>query len=744
MNNKPGSGRAGDGLNRRRFLQVAAGAAGSISFRVPLAIAAGGADTEINAYLLLHPDSTATVTVPQVELGQGIRTALPVLVAEELELPLNRVRIRDAHGDATRYGNQATSGSNSVRTRYIELRRTGAAAREMLRAAAATRWNVVADSCIASQGEILHAPTGRSLAYGELLTELADMPVPENPTLKPADQFTLIGQSRPHADIRELATGNIRYGIDTRLPGLRYAAVARCPMFGGDIESYDATSALAVPGVEKVIPVPAVQGNAHVSAGLAVIANSTFAALRGRDALQVDWSPPDGERESDAVLSNRADALLSDVPEDMLYSRGDPQGELANTPGERVVSADYDLPFLAHATMEPMNCTAQVTSIGAEIWAPTQTPNFAAALIAAELGIDRQNVRMNITRVGGGFGRRLNVDFAVEAALIARQVDHPVKVTWSREDDTRHDFYRPKAVHRLIAAQDERGDPVAWRHHITSAAIFAKYQLGPYSERPGAYEVIGALDLPYGIAHRDCGFSLLPARVPRGWWRAVSTTHTTFAVECFIDELANAAGRDPLDYRLQLIDALPDDVPLRYPEYPFDPERMRNVLETVAASGRWNSKPPQGHGLGIACSWDHLSYAAHVVEVSEPEPGGLRVHRVASAIDCGTPINPEGIRAQVEGSVIQGLSAAMRERIGVDEGGVVQTNFNDYPVLRMAEVPPEIVVDIVKNEYPPTGAGEPALPAVAPALANALFAATGRRYRRLPLNRENLLSGTPD
>jgi len=715
-------------MHRRRFLQLSAG--GSLLLALPPASARSAAASAPNAYVELHADGRVQLTIPRSEMGQGVSTALAMLIAEELELPLQRVSVRTAEADAARFGDQGTGSSASVRTRYLEMRRAGAAVREMLRQAAAQRWGLSPADCRARDGRIEHPASGRSLDYAELLDALADRPVPADPPLKSPREFRLLGRPQPAVDLAARLRGRLRYGLDTRLPGMLHAAIARCPAFGGELAGADREAALAVPGVRDIVEIPPIGGDAATGPGLAVLAEDSWAAQRGRAALAARWrAPPDPE--DDASLAARAAALLDAPPQDLLYRSGDPDAVLATA--ERVVSADYAAPWLAHATMEPMNCTAAVDGGRVTIWAPTQAPNFARAAAAKALNIDPARLRLRVTGIGGGFGRRLNADYVVEAAWLAQRLGGTVKVVWSREDDLQHDFYRPLSRHRLTAALDDAGEPLAWRHQLVSAAIFSAYELPPFSERPGLYEAIGALESPYRCASRDCGYSLLPSRVPRGWWRAVSATHTVFAVESFIDELAAAARVDPLAYRLRLIDELPATVPLREPDHPFEPARLRAVLSLAAGAAGWGRSLPAGSGRGIACSWDHLSYAAQVVEVVPADGGGLRVGRVVAAIDCGRIVNPDGVRAQVEGSVIQGLSAALGEAINISGGRVRQQNYHDYPVLRQAAAPDSIEVHLSASEARPTGAGEPALPAVAPALANAVFAACGRRLRELPL-----------
>ncbi len=726
-------------VNRRVFLQ--ASGAGALTLTIPWASPAH-ADSPLaaNAFVTLFSDGRAELTIPRSEMGQGILTTLSMLIAEELELPWDKVSARQAMADARLYGAQGTGGSASVRTRYTDLRKAGAAVREMLRSAAASKWQLPLAECRAIQGRIVHLPSGRRSEYASLLPLIANMPVPADPTLKPNSEFRLIGRSQPLIDLDAMLSGKVSYGIDQRQPGMLFAAVARCPIFGGSLASVNDSAAKDIQGYIQTIQIPAITGNAGVAPGVAVVADSSWAAFKARDALQIDWRPPAGEAESDAGNLARMRALLAAPAEDELLKVGTPEASLAAA--GKTLSAEYSLPLLAHASLEPQNCTARFHDGLLDLWSPSQTPNFARMLAAQAAGLAAEQVRLHVTRIGGSFGRRLNVDFAVEAALVAKALDGPaVQVIWSREDDLQHDFYRPCALHRLTASQDADGMPEAWDHHFSTPAIFAGYQLPPNSDRPGLYEATGAVDLPYRVAQRRCAFSRLPSPLPLGWWRAVSTTHTAFAVESFIDELAHAAGRDPLDYRLELMTAPPQDLPGQDAAFPFDVERARSVLRLAADKAGWKQSLPAGRGRGIAFSRDHLSYSATVLEVSLPEPGRIRIHRVVTALDCGLLINPAGARMQVEGSVMQGLSAALREAVKLTDGRVAQTNFNDYPILRQSEAPERIDVVLSNNEHAPTGAGEPALPAVAPALANAVFAASGKRYRSLPLNRKALLAG---
>lgn len=727
-------------MDRRRFLVVTG--TGALSLALPWRHGFAAEDALApNAFVTLFRDGRVELTIPRSEMGQGILTALSMLIADELEVPWERVTARQAGADAARYGEQGTGGSASIRTRFTDMRKAGAAVREMLRTAAAQAWALPLPECRAVQGEIVHEPSARRMSYESLLDAIAQLPVPEDPPLKPLNQLRLVGRSRPHIDLEKILRSQVEYGIDQRRPDMLFAAAARCPVFGGSLGGFDDSAARRVPGYRTTVEIPAVPGNAQVPPGVAVVADNSWAAMRARDALQIDWLPPDGPLENDRDNRARMAALLDAPAEDELLVIGDPASAALSASGPRV-DADYELPLLAHAPLEPQNCTALYADGRLKLWTPSQTPNFTRFLAAQATGLEPAQVSIEVTRIGGAFGRRLNVDYSVEAALLAKALDgQAVQLVWSREDDLRHDFYRPCALHRLSAQLDgRRGEPATWNHHFTTPAIFSKYRLPPNSDRPGMYEATGAVDLPYRVPNRRCAFSLLPSRAPLGWWRAVSTTHTVFAVECFIDELAAASGRDPFDYRIGLLSAPPADLPGQDAEFPFELERARGILTLVADAAGWSDPLPDGHGRGIAFGRDHLSYSATVVEVSMPEPGALKIHRVTAALDCGLVINPEGARMQVEGSVMQGLSAALREQIRLENGRVVQGNFDEYPILRQLEAPERIDVVLRASAAAPTGAGEPALPTVAPALANAVFAATGKRYRKLPLDRATLMA----
>ncbi len=717
------------GIPRREFVRITALAGGGALLTIALGRCGRSEGDEANpsVFVRIQPDNTVTVTVPKSEMGQGVRTTLALIVAEELDADWERVRVETAPYDR-KYGSQGTGGSGSVRSTWGPLRSAGASMRAMLVAEAAAQWGVAPNECRTEPSVVLHAASGRRATYGSLAEAAARRAVPTDVPLKRRQDYRLLGKEHVGKDVSDITHGRAQYGLDVRVPGMLFASIERTRQFGATVKSVDQAAALGVPGVLQLVQV-APGGDAKLHAGVAVVARSTWAALEGRRKLKVEWQPGPHASEStashDATMQKAIEATSSEV----VNRIGDPDAKLSAATA--VIRADYHVPFIAHATLEPMNCTVHVQGNKAEIWSPTQFPDWATGATAAALGIDSANITTHVTLLGGGFGRRINPDFTVEAALVSKQVNAPVQVVWTREDDLRHDFYRPCAAHRLEATLGADGYPEAWRHRASTPAIDATYQ-GP-REGFGASEGNGAGDVSYRIPNRSFEYTLLASGVPRGWWRAVHTTHTTFAVESFIDELAERAKKDPLEYRLALIDKYPVDKPADDKEFPFDPERLKGVLRLAAEKARWGQPVAAGHGVGIACAIDHLSYCAEVVETSV-EGGQIKVHRVVAAADCGPVLNPNGARAQLEGGVVQALSAALHERITIDAGAVVQGNFDTYRLLRINEAPLVIEAHFVDQpDVHPTGLGEPSVPPLAPALANALYRATGTRYRSLPL-----------
>jgi isoquinoline 1-oxidoreductase beta subunit len=613
------------------------------------------------------------------------------------------------YGNPNAGGNQFTAGSRSIRDLLTVWRRAGAAAREMLVAAAAKAWSVPVAECYAEQGAVYHRPTGRRLAYAELAGRAAAIPVPQSPTLKTPDQFRFIGKGVPRLDTPDKVTGRAIYGIDVTVPGMLVATVLRCPVFGGTVAGFDATRALAVKGVRHVV---------RISSGVAVVAGDYWTARRGRDALAVTWDEgPNARLDSETI--SRAYAALAEQPGPVARREGDTLAALGKA--TRTIEGVYEVPFLAHATMEPQNCTAHVRPDGCDVWVPTQNQTRTQREAMRLTGLPREKVRVHTTMLGGGFGRRGEVDFVAEAVETSKAVGAPVKVIWSREDDIRHDFYRPATYNVLRAALDDRGMPVAWFHRIVGPGILIQKRMA----QPGAIDraaVEGAANVPYAFPNVQVEFHHKDFGVPVGFWRSVGASQNAFITESFVDELAHAAGKDPYEYRRGLLGRSP---------------RHRGVLELAAARAGWDAPPPPGRHRGIAVAFSYGSWAAEVAEVSVAEDGTVRVHRVVCAIDCGLAVNPDQVRAQMEGGIVWGLTAALRGRITLADGRVEQSNFHDYPMLRLYEMP-VVEVHIVPSAEAPGGVGEPAVPPLAPAVTNAVFAATGRRIRRLPIRAEEL------
>lgn len=740
---------ASQALSRRGFLRITGLASGGLLIAVslpgckdkgqgegdfrpqpPETPPAPGEPFAASTWVTIEPDGTATITVAKSEMGQGVRTTLAMLVAEELDLDWSKVRVAQAPEHPEKYGRQGTGGSSSVREGWKPLREAGAKARAMLVAAAAAKLGVSAGELTTADSQVVHAASGKKLGYGELTSLAAQQTVPADVTLKQPGDYRILGKEHAGVDVKDIVQGKARYGVDIRQPDMLFASVERTPVFGGKIKKYDAAAAMAVPGVVKVVEVPAVGPDANVRGGVAVIARNTWAAMKGREKLAAEWDAGPHARESSAGYLAEMERSVGAKGKIQVNQLGDPGKVLGKA--RSTLRARYDAPFIAHATMEPMNCTARVEGDRCQIWAPTQTPKWAADAVAKELAIPRDNVAIEISLLGGGFGRRLNPDYVVEAALVARQVEGPVQVTWTRTDDMQNDFYRPMAIHVIEASLGADGYPEAWRHRMVTTGITPTLKPDASEEDVGVQESNGASDMLYRVPNRSLEYTHQPAGVPRGWWRGVHTTHTTFAVESFIDELAEKAGKDPYEYRMHLIDALQVSRPTGNPDFPWDPARLRGVLELAANKAGWGKALPPGHGMGIACGIDHLSYGAEVIEVSVID-GKLRIHRVVCAADCGPVMNPSGARAQMEGGVIQALSAALREKITVAGGRVEQGNFDDYKILRLHEAPVTIESHFVPTDTHPTGLGEPSVPPVAAALANAIYRATGKRLRSLPL-----------
>jgi isoquinoline 1-oxidoreductase beta subunit len=689
-----------------------------------------------DVYVSFDADGTLRIISHRSEMGQGIRTGLPAVLADEMEADWDRVVVEQATGDA-KFGDQNTDGSHSVRDFMQRMREAGATVRHMLEQSAANQWAVDVAECRADLHKVVHGPSGRTLDYSDLVAGAAALPVPalEQLTFKSRDQFRYIGKELPIVDMHDMTHGTANYGADTRLPGMKFAAIARPPVVFGKVKTFDASRALAVPGVEQVVEIPAAEPPALFKAlgGLAVIANNTWAALKGRDLLSIEWD--DGPN-ADYDSSTYKTALLETVrkPGTARRDEGDVDAALAAAAGK--VEAEYYAPHLAHASMEPPAAVASVTADFCEIWAPVQDPQSLIPMAEAVTGLKPEQIRINVTLLGGAFGRKSKCDFAEEAVFLSKQLGAPVLVQWSREDDIRHDYYHSVSAQRLEAGFDESGAVTAWKHRACYPTIFSTFDAAV--REPVPLELgLGAQNLPYAIPNLRLETGPIDSKVRIGWLRSVCNIFQSFAINSFSDEVAHARGADPLDNLLHLLG--PDreiDVAALGLEptenHPFDTARLRKVIQLVAERADWGRQLAPGHGLGIAAQYSFLSYVAAVVEVAVADDGSWSVPRVDIAIDCGTYVNPDRVRAQQEGAVIFGLSLARDSQITASRGRIDQGNFNDYRVLRIDRTP-DTRVHLVPSEAPPAGVGEPGVPPIAPAVANAIFAATGKRFRELPL-----------
>ena len=672
---------------------------------------AGEREFAPNAYLHIAPDGKVTVVVARSEMGQGVRTSLPMILAEELDADWADISIQQA-GASTLFGDQTTGGSASVRTTWDPMRQAGAAAREMLVAAGALKWGIAPAECTTDKGFVVHASSNRRMPYGELVESAAKLPVPKEPKLKDPSQYKLVGKPTPRLDTPSKTNGTAEFGIDFHVRGMKYAFLSRCPVVGGKVVNFDDGEARKVAGVVNVVKV----GDYAV----AVAADSVFSALQGRNALKVTWD--DGPNK--ALNTEGVFEVLRKAATDKgvsLQSVGD-----VSTAKGRHIEASYETPMLAHAPMEPENCFAHFLGSTCELWSPTQVPQDVRDSVATAVGLKPEDVHVNVTLMGGGFGRRLEHDYAVEAAVVSKAINSPVKVMWTREDDMRFSVYRPPSVHHVTAVVDSGGLPASYTHRLISPTISGQKGM----------PVDGGIDpdlkdeaaFLYLVPNLSNEYISPPCAVPLGWLRSVYAMQVAFANECFLDELAHAAGKDPLQYRLQL---LAEDKEVTYFDTKWQTARLRGVLQLVAEKSGWDKPLPAGRFRGIAAHGCFGTYAAEVVEITMRD-GDPHVERVVVAVDCGQVINPNILEQQLHSAVIFGLSAALRGQITIEGGQVQQRSFDTYPILRNNELP-EIEGYFVPSHEPPTGIGEPPVPPVVPALCNAIFAATRKRIRKLPI-----------
>lgn len=731
-------------LTRRRFMQLSVAASGGLllSVKLPAGAATGQADlTDPWLYVDIAPDSTVTIGARGAEIGQGVKTSLPMLIAEELDIPwsavnvvqLPYVAIATDDGFRSKFGSQSAGGSTSIPGGYTELRTVGAVARKLLVDTAADRWAVNA-SALTTRDAKVHHPDGRALSYGTLANAAAKRTLPTDiPALKDPSDFSIIGKPVLTADGNDIVTGRAYYGIDATVPGALVAVVARCPYFGGDIKKVDARAARSIPGVRHIVelqaPDPAEGVSGHMAAGVAVVADDTWSAIKGREALKIKWKKGPWSKDSTDKLAKRAQEALEGSG---TTARENGAVAVDRSP-EQTVESTYTEPFLAHSTMEPQNALVDIQHNHVTVVSSVQVPSRISELVSAMTGVDRTNIDVEMPRSGGGFGRRLEKDFVAEAVLIAQSVEKPVKLIWTRDDDMQNDYYRPFGMHKFVATFDDDNNIDSWHHKTASTGkIFS--QPGYDWAKPWL-AVVEPDQFPAGcVDNYKTEFMQLEFGLLCGWWRAPAPTFIAFPVQSFVDEVAHATGRDPLELRLAM---LGEPRELDYSDHggpKFDTGRLSAVTRRVADEIGYGRKLPEGHGIGIASHFVFGGYAAHAMEVSV-ENGKPRIHRCVCVVDVGQVVNPLGLEAQMMGGTIDGISTALNLGITVENGKIQQTNFPNYPLLKMADAP-DVEVHLMDTDHAPGGGGEMGIPTAAPALCNAIFAATGKRIRTLPIGRQ--------
>jgi len=730
---------------RRAFLTAGAAVGGGLllNLTVPwsaLAKAENAGSTSVatlNAYIRITPAGLVTILAKNPEIGQGIKTMLPMIIADELDADWKNVRIEQAPLDPASYGPQFAGGSFATTLNWDPLRRAGAAGRQMLVAAAAQTWGVAASDCVTSAGVVTHQPTGRRLSYGEVASKAATLPAPDlkSVALKDPKDFHIIGQSVRGIDSPLVVTGKPLFGIDVTVPSMRYAVFEKCPVFGGKVVKANLDVMRAQPGVRDAFIVKGGSALDGLLDGVAIVADRWWLANKALEKLEVQWDEGATSSESSEGYARAAANLAQQPPAKSVRFDGDVERALSGA--AKIVEGAYSYPFLAHATLEPQNCTALVSDGKIEIWAPTQTPQNGRQLVASTLGVPESSVTVHMTRCGGGFGRRLNNDYMVEAAAIARQAGVPIQLLWNRTQDLQHDFYRPAGFHHFKAGLDRSGKLIAFRDHFISFGA---------NDNFAANAALQATEFPARFVENcELSASLIPLGVPVGALRAPGSNGLAFAFQSFLDEVAHAADADPVEFLLALLGerrVLPAP-PGRFGKLPgFDTGRMRDVLTLVAEKSGWTArKLPQGTGMGVAFYYSHLGYFAEVVKASVSADGGVKVDKVWVAGDVGSQvINPTGAENQAQGAVLDGLAQALGQAITFEKGRAMQTNLHEFQLLRMHQAPP-VEVHFIRSNNSPTGLGEPALPPAIPALGNAIFAATGKRVRKLPIDPTELKSG---
>ncbi|MCW2118249.1 xanthine dehydrogenase family protein molybdopterin-binding subunit [Flavobacterium sp. 7A] len=675
-----------------------------------------------NLFVELLPNGDLILVASRSEMGNGIRTSLTSVIADEMEADWNRVSVQQAIGHK-KYGDQNTDGSRSVRYLYETMRKMGATTRMILISAAAQKWKVPASECRAENHFIVHK-NGKKIGFGELVEIAKTIEAPKDIILKDPKDFKYIGKNLKSIDVEKFVKGSAVFGLDFRLPNMKFAAIARCPVTFGTVKSFDKTEAMKIPGVEAVFEIERIKTPFGALGGVAVVASNTWAAFKGKEALIIEWdNGKNGSYDSDKYM----EMLTENVHKQGVVSKTRGDIEAAFTASAKVIESTYQLPHLSHAPMEVPNTVAWVKENSCEVWCPTQNPQAAHAEVKNYLGFDDEKVIINVTLLGGGFGRKSKPDYVVEAAIISKAIKAPVQVVWTREDETQHGYYHTVSAQYMKASLDEKGNVTGWLHRFAFPPI--KSTFDPTSDYPNGWEITSASEVPFDIKNFQIEVGQAPAMVRIGWLRSVINIPHGFSINVFTDELANAANQDPLAFNLKL---LGEDTPEDDKSNKFSSTRLKNVLKKAAEKAGWGKPLPEGHAQGLAVHYSFMSYVASVVEVSMVD-GIVKIHKVTTVIDCGTVVNKNTVIAQMEGAAIFGMSLAFYGKITAKDGAIEQSNFGDYRLIRMNEAP-KIEVEIVESTAPPTGVGEPGVPVIAPAIVNAIFKLTGKRYRNLPLS----------